>query len=509
MPWYCLLALLFLSPFTTKAFNCRNFQGYACNTPDRPFLDGTNTFKTRTPEQISQVLQTNAADLLNNLPAETLPLINDSEPDNFLPHHIWMSTGLSTTPPYTDCFTDTFKLKPNRNDCKQAISRALSSVLKTQILEMNDPTVKVTDRSRLRNEVLYHPAVVQLRQNLSARIENKSITPEMRADLQKKFDLAKQAMAQKVQSLPIEAAAKRAMLSRLGGMTLNTNSCSDDMPALFSVNAYFAYEKNSITYCPSAILKSDSAFFINNLLLHEIAHSLDACNLGLVPEGTALNTFTANPNNQEQLRAQYDSYNTTPELTQCLRSSGSANARICGIDSYDFNFTTGFRAVISSRAGATPQNMEVCNVVDAQDQAKESVSDWFSSELMPALIQQSNPNLSSEQWRTGLANSVELFCRPPSESEGINLAAQDEGLACDGHPADNTRIEGLFLANPNIRSKLSCDGPSNINYCSYGSSPAESRLSRSGTSNTPNSRSNNGSNSGSDNSNSSRVGTGQ
>lgn len=502
MPWYCLLALLFISPLNAKAFDCRNFQNYACNTPNRLFLDGTNTFKTRTPEQISQVLQANAADILNNLPAETLPLINDSEPDNFLPHHIWMSTGLSTTPPYTDCFTDTYKLKPNRNDCKQAISRALSSALKSQILDINDPTIQITDRPRLREEVLNNPAVVQLRQNLSARIENKSITPEMRAGLQQKFDLARQAMLQKIQTLPIEASAKRAMISRINSMTINTNSCSDDMPAIFSVNAYFAYEKNSITYCPSAILKSDSSFYIYNLLLHEIAHSLDACSLGLVPEGTTLNAFTANPNNQEQLRTQYDSYNTTPELTQCLRSSGSTNARICGIDSYDFNFTTGFRAAISSRSGATPPKLEVCNVVDAQDQAKETVSDWFSSELMPGLIQQSNSNLSSEQWRAGLANSVELFCRPPSESEGINLSAQEDGLACDGHPADNVRIEGLFLANPSIRSRLSCNTPSNINYCSYGSSSAENRIGRTGTNSTPSSRSNSGSNS-------SSAGTGQ
>lgn len=502
MPWYFFTALLFFTPLSLKAFECRNFQNYACNNPSRPHLDGTNSFRTRTPEEISQVMQTNATGLLSNLPSEVLPLINDTNPDEFLPHHIWMSTNLNTTPPYTDCFTDEFKLKPNRNDCKQAISQALSSALKTQIFGTTDASIQITDRSRLRNEVLNHPSVIQLRQTLSTRIESASITSEMRSGLQQKFNLAQEAVIQKIQSLPVTSRVKQAMLIKLRSMSLNTNTCSDDVPAIFTPDAYYNNQTNSITFCPATLLKSNSDFFIYNILLHEIAHSLDACSLGLVPEGTTLNAFTPANNNQQQLITQFDSFSTTPELTQCLRSNTSVNARVCGIDSYDFNFTSGMRALVGSRRGATPDRLGVCNLADAQDQSKESISDWFSAELMPTLVQQAHPNLSSEQWRAGIANSVEIFCKTPEQYRGITASAQNDGLACDAHPADNLRIDGLILANPQIRTRLSCSTPSSNNYCAYGSSNSSQSSGNTGAGNNSN-----GNNQG--NSNSSPAGTGQ
>lgn len=89
-----------------------------------------------------------------------------------------------------------------------------------------------------------------------------------------------------------------------------------------------------------------------------------------------------------------------------------------------------------------------------KDQADEAVADWFSAEVIGRLaVQAPNP-------LAFLKEGMNMFCTFYRSFKSLRKEAVEES-----HPVDIRRINGIFLANPNIRKALGCEGPCNRRYC--------------------------------------------
>jgi putative hemolysin len=467
-------SLLFLPLliYSSIAFGqiCDDFQAYSCD-PNRPFLDGTNTHRTRGPEQITGEIRRLSSDILANLETETLTFLRKSDPSVFLHFHLWETAGLNNKAPFTNCIDSESRLRPNRPDCEQELARTLAAYIKEDLMYEIDRSVQITDSDRYMQIIDYTPIVRNFITSYRSRIEQRIATEDKVASIRTKFNKTRDAMIRKIQSLPISDANKQVMLTRLRSMNFNADSCETLGRKLFEPNAFYAgIPSNSVTYCPSKFLQMDSDFQIYQLLLHEVSHSVAACNLGFInPETTVLQPFN---NNLPALRQQLDSFSSTPELTQCLRRSDSSGARACGIDSLNCDFGTDTakelcRVRVASEKEKGP--IKVCDLAQTQDQADESISDWFAAELLPELIEADHPQLTPEQWKAGLANASEQYCTTRFQSLAVNIRHQQEsGMICESHPDDHIRVNSILMANPHIRNKLNCPQNSGPTYCSYG-----------------------------------------
>lgn len=186
---------------------------------------------------------------------------------------------------------------------------------------------------------------------------------------------------------------------------------------LFKVNAFYNPQDNSFSYCNGLLLTSDSDFQISYVIAHELAHSLDPCQL---PESLKGQFQYSNPSDVQKCEREYP----FPGLIECLRSKESVQA-------------------IRKNSKDVGMGKVFCN---QSDQITEAFADWVGFEVVPRYISLRHSALSTLNVRTGYTNIFRNLCN--NSHSGF-----------DEHVELSRKINFLLLTQPQIRRQMKCDGP--------------------------------------------------
>lgn len=267
----------------------------------------------------------------------------------------------------------------------------------------------------------------------------------------KLFPQIRQALLEKIESTQIEPRKKQLIKDRLMRVNFGGTDCARTFQGLakdYLPKAFFEPGSGNFFMCRNLLNTVNSEFALVTIIAHELAHSIDSCNLRYSMPEEFGPTSTTNFQQSEQ-NFVYSN------LTNCLRSSLSVGAKI---------------QYISSTGEMQTPEIDYC---DDTDQLRESLPDWFASEVITGIIERNHPNLTQEQWRNGMRNTFRAKC---------DQSHVDHHDGFDPHPEVRDRYNSNILANRQIRDRMGCGSvPYNKVQCSVDRLPAE--LTSSGTRN--------------------------
>ena len=234
----------------------------------------------------------------------------------------------------------------------------------------------------------------------------------------------------------------------------------------FAPHAYYNSENNLINMCDGLLLGSTSEFPAVMAIAHELAHSIDPCN---IEKGSTLTkvSFKRGVSYEEAERSYI-----LPDLIGCLRSENSIKAEVRALTnaprgSYNSEFKSQLKDVnhknwipvdLSSSEGPTQVVKEIpFNGFCSDDQIGESVSDWFGVETLAHYADTHFKHLTPTQKRYGFANAVKPLCfRRPGIKEFKDLIYPPQW---DEHSEVKKRIDAILSSNPKIRKQMECQEP--------------------------------------------------
>lgn len=239
------------------------------------------------------------------------------------------------------------------------------------------------------------------------------------------FPEVKAALYRKISGLPIEESVRNKMLEKIKNISFAGTDCSDRAPGLseqLMPNAFYTNSNNRFTICKGLLKEGVSEFTMSSIVAHELSHSIDPCRISDIKD-------ILKNSNREQAEAKYP----IKGLISCLRSNKSIAAK--SFNSDDLFKMSGF-----------------CS----SDQVTEAFADWMASDITVDYIEKRYPNLTTTQWRHGVANTLRVWCYENHDHNDANE---------DNHPSLRNRINGLYASNPRIRNKMGCKEPSQYLYC--------------------------------------------
>lgn len=262
---------------------------------------------------------------------------------------------------------------------------------------------------------------------------------------EKTFPKVKELVRKKIKSLPINDKAKKFMEEKVNSIQYTGEPCGRGDAILarrFMPGAMFVGSENSTRLCRSYLDENASDFMIATALAHELAHSIDPCNITV---GPAENAFRYK--NQTNLDSMDDEY-PIAGLISCLRSDKSVHAIA---PQFVAQAAAGGNAYpLYSAYGNSRAKYDYCDSLEP-DMIGEAFSDWLASEVTTDFIQDKYPNLTRAQWQIGYSNTFRNAC---------------DRLPGTTHPAIKDRINAVVLVNPKVREKMGCQKPhSSLVYC--------------------------------------------
>lgn len=290
-----------------------------------------------------------------------------------------------------------------------------------------------------------------VRKEHQEKIEKKVI-PEVKRLLLKKLneleisDEQRRFMANKIKAIPerIDTACPD-LVER------DKPRSEDILSVLLVPSAHYKPQTNRIKVCGGNILQSQSDFQLVFTLAHEIAHSIDPCNLGSGP--TNWRVEYKNTSVPSELDTQYPIKNIIP----CLRSEKSVAAR---------NFTTEVEDTEAAKKGNKP--LDFC-----KDQINEAFADWIAAEVLPEYIE-THHKLSTTQALNGYGNVRRIHCKIEEklDKSEIDKKPIETRIKLLSYPANEDRINKIILANPKARAQMGCPEKHSTHIYCNGRSPS-------------------------------------
>ncbi|MGZ3691518.1 MAG: M48 family metalloprotease [Pseudobdellovibrio sp.] len=263
------------------------------------------------------------------------------------------------------------------------------------------------------------------------------------------FPQVKEALIQKIESTNIDPSKKRLLEDRLRRVEFAGSNCGDTFEGLapnYLPKAFFD-GGNKFYMCRNLLNTMTSEFSLVAVMAHEIAHSIGPCNLRT---SDSQNFGSPVAKNLQEADRQF----VFGDLVRCLRSSSSVHA-------------VNLKALQNDQAPHAA--IDYCS--DYDDQIEESASDWFASEVLTDIMSKNHPELTRDQWRTGMRNTFRVKCDQT-----------DIEVAFDTHPAVRDRFNAMILPNAKIREKMGCSSvPSPKVQCSMQGAVTPGSSSGSGT----------------------------
>lgn len=252
------------------------------------------------------------------------------------------------------------------------------------------------------------------------------------------FPQVKSLLVARIRSLSIDETTRSQIIKKLEAVDFEIGDCYTQSKEIsispaFAPDAFYEPNRNSFYICLGFFKASDSEFNIAYIMAHELAHSLDPCQI-TDGENTA-------PIAQRKSDPEVDDTYLKKNFLKCLRSEDSVAAKRTGPDFVPFPSGAADYRVYNDTA-------RLC----ARDNLNEAVPDWFAAEVIGEYAEKYLPNLSKEQKAAGFSNILRATC-----NETIAPGAQ--------HLPSNSRINGILLVQPKIRQQMGCAAEAPKRYC--------------------------------------------
>jgi hypothetical protein len=300
--------------------------------------------------------------------------------------------------------------------------------------------IKNADRLGLL-KLVKNPAFVAATKELNDELVSRSRNPEVEEGIEKfLIPKAKSLALEKISTLPISDELKDHLKNKITTSVYDRDSCKEGKNSNFAVSmepgAAYSSSMNLLTICNGSKVIANSAEDLMLPILHEFGHSIGPCGLQVDPNRKNKKMYN------KLYRPYADKQYELSSLLRCLRTNKSVAAKL-----YTHNEV--FTVLI-------PSLPAYC----VDDQADESIADWFSVETMAEYLKDKDPAKALEILR----NNVGLFClNPPGPRPWF-----------DAHPASKDRILKLIAPHPGIRKALGCTVPAEAPYCDgQGRAPAK------------------------------------
>ncbi len=340
--------------------------------------------------------------------------------------------------------------------CKKILVTCLSRLYKTT--EFDPALASVYDDTKDESRFFSASDAVNLVQNPTYLEAAKKITRintfDVSADLKAKvandlFPTVQMLLRKKISELPIDEPTRAKLdktiaSAKFAGVQCRSNEIDYSTrlgEALFP-NANYDQDTHTFSICPAYLRYSSSEFDLTAVIAHELAHSIDPCQLGGGNDGGERRALSeADPD-----KVIDDKY-LRKDFIGCLRSPTSIGAK-------------SFRPVNPPVSDSEEMIGNDLTRLCQSDQINEVVSDWFAAETLAAYIPLRNskvkPPLTRDQVQSGMANVFRSFCSPMYNQDG----------STDVHPTNKQRLNSIFLAQPKLRSMMGCPAElSGKRYC--------------------------------------------
>lgn len=311
------------------------------------------------------------------------------------------------------------------------------------------------DEYPLRQTALYQNTLERFNEQLANEMGRPQVEQRLREEIfPKTLSYLKDVISKNVP----DPAARQKLLTkisaiRFAGMDCSQNS-SGGLYSEFESNAFYDGVANQFFFCKGYEKFGLSDFNAVHTIAHELAHSIDPCNIQTGPSFFRFNYQGTNP---QELEAQYP----FPNLIACLRDSRSVGANAGGQ-----NTSTDDPMAMPDPSSEPDPSPSFCT---EGEQIGESFCDWIGTEVLTRFAQNEWKKLSQRQFQNGVANIWRSACQPGA---GINSSpTQGE------HPPTGLRLTKLILTHPYIRQRLDCGemNPSRDIYCNADyASPSQS-----------------------------------
>jgi hypothetical protein len=235
------------------------------------------------------------------------------------------------------------------------------------------------------------------------------------------FPAVQKAFIKKVASLPLDESARSAILAKISKMKFSTEceQLSASLDESLWPNSFYTHSDNTFYLCKAK--PGMSEFVAAKMIASELSEMINPC---------GINSIIQRPKEKVQSLEQSEKDYPIKGIISCLRSEKSAGAK---------------------RNNSTPfKETGFCT----GDQITRSISDWMTSEVVTDYISQKYSDLSTSQWRQGVANAYRDEC---------SFGRPDDGFTEE--PEFQLRIDGIVTANPNLRKKIGCYDKSKYLYC--------------------------------------------
>jgi hypothetical protein len=314
-----------------------------------------------------------------------------------------------------------------------------------------------------------NPAYQVLEGKESAAIKKELTDPDFNDRLRTSiFPVVQKEIAGMISERIQDPDVRKKILLKVASIQFQGNDCSEmaggqgpSLNSLFIPNAFYDPERNTFKYCNGFIITDHSEFKIVSVIAHELAHSIDPCNIAKGPSTVAI------PYSAKDLAGREAQFPFTGVIS-CLRSPDSVGAKVFPPPPAFGGFTSSPYPMPAPGPGEdnfTPPPMPV-TVPDfcSNDQIGESFADWTAAEITPKYLKEKHPELTREQFRYGYSNIFRGMC------SNVNPASPGGMMGPDVHPDVRLRANRIILASPEIRKQMGCtDDPVPApKYCGSG-----------------------------------------
>ena len=252
------------------------------------------------------------------------------------------------------------------------------------------------------------------------------------------FPALKDSIRARISAMPVPAEIKQMMLRGVSGIVFSgdckpTASKFTEAASLVP-NAFYMPDGpqllgHQLCVEPSVSLYTKSLFSLVFTLSHELAHSIDPCNIDNGPADAPFHYMTAPGHERFTVESQFPSLG----LVKCLAQPKS------------YNVAPAMLMVATDGSGGRAWSGQAC----------EAFADWLAVETMPAtmeaLFREMKLSPSPEDYRVGYSNAMRWICSDAPSTT---------------HPSVERRINAGILVNPAVRKQMGCKLRSMENvYC--------------------------------------------
>ncbi len=412
---------------------CDSLSDLAC-APGK-FSDGTGTVPSESEVRHARSQYEQSA--RKHLSMEFTSLINN--PDNsFFKESAKQAFGLTDFPACTGSSTK------DKSDCDQNIIEGLTNLGENNILETKvDRLGDLESLDFIRRNHMFTSVLDKVTANAEKQLGTEPIKKKIQNTV---FPGIKNALITKINSWPLDTKQKQLMISKIKSIRFEGSKCSSfgsNIKSLLKPNAYYNASANTFSYCAGMISESSSDFTLAMIVAHELAHSIDPCNLS-----NSLNKIMGNSEVEGSVDV-LDQQSPYANVISCLRDKASIGAK-------NFAEPPVQESQSNTYGDPSPPSKETTRVSFCDlDQIGESFSDWVGAEILPEYIRAQH-KLTKNQYINGYANAFRPLCKSFTD---VDMVTE--------HPRSQERIDKIIISNPKVRKDMGCPPEGKFVYCSF------------------------------------------